>query len=293
MALQINQKLCMACGNCQYICPQEAIIEENEIFSITDSCIGCRSCLDSCSFGAIKESTLKTTPVQTESNHAQIAEELYSKLNLKRNIVAMKLVDKTPDDIPSVAGSDFWCNICGDIFEEKKRPVFFKNENSTCGSTLMMGIGVKKNTARESYKAGFEGNVIGEGKLYATKKAFREGCKSIPKFNKIYNGMLIGALDYTFHPDIVVFPINGHQMNMIATAYSFDTGEIIRGMAGFGTCALTIPIPFNHKKPVFTCGDHGGRTFMRLREDEMLISFPYQLLPDLVKNLDRTIYGKH
>jgi len=54
---------------------------------------------------------------------------------------------------------------------------------------------------------------------------------------------------------------------------------------------MTVPAPLTENRPVFASGDHGGRNHMRLAEAEMVISFPYKLVPGLVKNLDRTIYA--
>jgi uncharacterized protein (DUF169 family) len=55
---------------------------------------------------------------------------------------------------------------------------------------------------------------------------------------------------------------------------------------------MSITFPFIENKPVFTVGDHGGRTFMRLQDDELLVCLPYRLVPGLVTNLDRTVYAQ-
>jgi uncharacterized protein (DUF169 family) len=55
---------------------------------------------------------------------------------------------------------------------------------------------------------------------------------------------------------------------------------------------MSITFPYVENKPVFTVGDYGGRTFMRLQDEEFLVCLPYRLVPGLVTNLDRTVYGK-
>jgi len=92
-------------------------------------------------------------------------------------------------------------------------------------------------------------------------------------------------------PDIILFPINAHQLSVISTAYTFDTGDIIRGYGGTSQCTMTVPAPLIENRPVFASGDHGGRNHMRLTEAELVMSFPYKLVPGLIKNLDRTIYA--
>jgi len=93
-------------------------------------------------------------------------------------------------------------------------------------------------------------------------------------------------------PDMVLFPVNGRQMCMISTAYAFDTGEIIMGYAGSAACLMTVPIPLVENRPVFAIGHHGGRTNMRLNDEEFLACFPYRLVPGLVKNMERTVYAQ-
>jgi uncharacterized protein (DUF169 family) len=113
-----------------------------------------------------------------------------------------------------------------------------------------------------------------------------------PHFSKVYAGVVIGSLEHMRKPDLVLFPVNGHQLCMISTAYAFDTGELITGFAGKSTCLMTISTPLMQNRPVFCAGDHGGRMFMRLKDDEILVCFPFSLIPGLVKNLDRTVFAQ-
>jgi uncharacterized protein (DUF169 family) len=203
----------------------------------------------------------------------------------------MKYADKIPQGIPLEEGPQFWCAICGGIFEGEGNPVFFTASASTCGGSSMIGIGSGR-SAREEFDTVINTIVVGEGNLYATKDLLAKGRASFPLFPKIYRGMILGSLEYVNIPDIILFPLNSHQMGMVSTAYAFDTGEIIMGYAGSAACVMTIPIPSVGNRPVFAIGDHGGRTHMRLKDEEMLVCFPYKLVPGLVKNLDRTIYAR-
>jgi uncharacterized protein (DUF169 family) len=56
---------------------------------------------------------------------------------------------------------------------------------------------------------------------------------------------------------------------------------------------MTIPVTLENNRPVFTAADHGGRMFMRLKPEELLIGFPFGLVPGLVKNLGKTVYAHH
>ena len=44
---------CIACGTCVDTCPVGAIVEAGEIYSIADDCTDCGACVDSCPVNAI------------------------------------------------------------------------------------------------------------------------------------------------------------------------------------------------------------------------------------------------
>ncbi|MEJ2199577.1 MAG: 4Fe-4S binding protein [Desulfuromonadaceae bacterium] len=46
---------CIACGACVDTCPVGAIVESGDQFMITDDCTDCGACADSCPAGAIVE----------------------------------------------------------------------------------------------------------------------------------------------------------------------------------------------------------------------------------------------
>ena len=52
MALKISEE-CIACGTCVDTCPLGAIVESGDSYQITDECTECRACVDSCPVNAI------------------------------------------------------------------------------------------------------------------------------------------------------------------------------------------------------------------------------------------------
>ncbi|PLX80303.1 MAG: 4Fe-4S ferredoxin [Desulfuromonas sp.] len=46
---------CIACGTCVDSCPVGAIVESGEIFQITEDCTDCKACVESCPVNAIVE----------------------------------------------------------------------------------------------------------------------------------------------------------------------------------------------------------------------------------------------
>ncbi len=56
MAYVISAELCISCGTCAEVCPEEAISEGADCYVIDpELCIDCAACVDECSEGAISE----------------------------------------------------------------------------------------------------------------------------------------------------------------------------------------------------------------------------------------------
>lgn len=286
MPLTIDQNECIACGSCIGNCPNRAIVRRDEKVCITDMCCDCGVCVPYCPVDAIGKGS-----VAAELDAEALAWELTNKLALKKQVAAMKFVTVLPEDVPREPGPHFWCGMCGDVFDGAQEPLVFTAEASTCGGCVNIGLGAHK-VDRETFIAAIEANTVGPGKLFATKSAMTANRRCFPGFSRVYKGVIIGPFAKIQRPDIVMFPLNAEQMCMVATAFGYETGEVMQGFAGKSTCLMIISTPLETNRPVFTAGDHGGRMFMRLEEGEMLVSFPFSLVPGLVKCLDKTVFAQ-
>lgn len=282
MPFIIDQDQCVRCGSCIGNCPNRAIIRRGDSVIITSMCNDCGICKQHCALNAISLGKDRAT-----LDNLTLDRALKDGLSLSRNIVAMKFADKAPQGVSPEDGLNFWCHICGDIFEGAQDPVYFTALNSVCGGSSALGLGTRS-VDRDAVLAVME-VVAGEGGYYMTNDLFTKPRSLFPRFPRVYGGMVLGSLEKVAMPDIILFPVNAKQMCMLSTAYAFETGEIITGNAGGGTCLATVVIPFLENRPVFSCGDHGGRMHMHLRDEESLICFPYSLVPGTVKNLARTV----
>jgi uncharacterized protein (DUF169 family) len=285
MPFAIDGELCARCGSCIGNCPNRAIVRRAERIMITGMCCDCGVCARYCSVGAIAMG-----PLKAELDSAKLCSQLKEKLGMTRGIAAMKFSDRPPADIPVEEGPQFWCAICGDIFDGQGSPLLFTAGASMCGGCANMGLGAKRVT-REEFDAAIEASVVGEGNLYASREPMTKNRDAFPQFSRIRRGMILGSLEHVSRPDLVLFPATPDQLTIASTAFAFETGEIITGYAGKSTCLMTIPAMLEANRPVFTAADHGGRMFMRLRPEELLIGFPFSLLPGLVANLDKTVYA--
>ena len=50
--LKITEE-CIACGTCVQSCPVGAIVESGDLYAIKESCTECRACVDICPVSAI------------------------------------------------------------------------------------------------------------------------------------------------------------------------------------------------------------------------------------------------
>ena len=287
MPFTINQDLCARCGSCIGNCTNRAIMRREDKVIITDMCCDCGRCMRFCSTGSIAMGATKA-----ELDVKVLSAGLREKFGIARGIAAMKFVDKAPGDIPVEEGPQFWCAICGDVFEGQGTPLLFTSSASMCGGCLNMGLGAKR-VSREDFDAALEASVIGEGNLYASREPMTKNRDMFPQFPHIYKGMIIGAFEKISRPDLVLFPATPEQLTIVSTAFAFETGDVITGYAGKSTCLMSIPATLVNNRPVFTAADHGGRMFMRLKPEELLICFPFSLIPGLVKNIDKTVYAHH
>ncbi len=287
MPFAIDKELCARCGSCIGSCPNRAIVRQEGKVYITDMCCDCGVCAHYCCVGAIAMG-----PVKAELDSEALCAALKEKLGLTRGIAAMKFSDRPPADIPVEEGPQFWCAICGDIFEGQGSPLLFTAAASMCGGCANMGLGARRVT-REEFDAAIEASVVGQGNLFASREPMTKNRDAFPQFSRVYRGMIIGAFEHISRPDLVLFPATPEQLAAVSTAFAFETGELITGYAGKATCLMTIPATLEANRPVFTAADHGGRMFMHLKPEELLIGFPFSLVPGLVKNLDKTVYAHH
>ena len=44
---------CIACGTCVQSCPVNAIVESDDLYAINENCTECRACIDICPVSAI------------------------------------------------------------------------------------------------------------------------------------------------------------------------------------------------------------------------------------------------
>ena len=174
MPFIIDQTQCVKCGSCIGNCPNRAIVRRGAEVIITDMCCDCATCIPHCGVGAIARGKEKA-----ELSNTKLDAALKEKLSLNRDIVAMKFADKAPEGVTPEDGLNFWCHICGDIFEGESSgaPLYFTAQNSICGGATALGLGARS-LNRDDVLAVME-SITGQGGYFATNDLFT---KARPEF---------------------------------------------------------------------------------------------------------------
>ncbi len=89
-----------------------------------------------------------------------------------------------------------------------------------------------------------------------------------------------------FDVDVVMIVCTPAKAMVFADAVSYETGGYLGGMTGPATCSVAVAGPYLSGKPTFCVADSGAREYMKLGDDEMIVSLPGDMLIALVRNLE-------
>ncbi|HEY3273145.1 MAG TPA: DUF169 domain-containing protein [Methanocella sp.] len=89
-----------------------------------------------------------------------------------------------------------------------------------------------------------------------------------------------------FDVDVVLIVCTPAQAMVFADAVSYETGGFLSGMTGPATCSVAVAGPYLSGKPTFCVADSGAREYMKLGDDEMIVSLPGDMLVPIVRNLE-------
>lgn len=90
----------------------------------------------------------------------------------------------------------------------------------------------------------------------------------------------------SFDVDIVMIVCTPAKAMVFADAVSYETGGYLGGMTGPATCSVAVAGPYLSGKPTFCLADTGAREYMKLSDDEMIVSLPGDMLVPIVRNLE-------
>ncbi len=210
---------------------------------------------------------------------------------IQRDFVALKFC-QTHADIPNgierYKGKSIYCAMWKEV-SNFDTPFYTVPDDHICaGGTSYTGMG-QKDLPPKLAEHGWN-MLIGEGKIYFSRESVLKCQESVPfsfKKQKRFEATVMGRLEDVPSPDVVLFFCNAQQLEWLCHAYSFESGELVHGLAGLSLCAIVVPHPYLSQKPIFSVGDLSGRELARLTDSEMCIAFPFKDIPTLARDLHR------
>ena len=220
--------------------------------------------------------------------HEKIITAIQHILTPRKPLIAIKVWEEIPEGVPAYEDKAFpgTCAHIGEVIETGKT-FYIRPKNVYCtGGVLATGI-LKPPSEEQSRK-------MIEMHLEMTKDCLdvdtamrkqKEMLREIPYPKNKNKAAQIGLLRDMEEPDIVILFCTPKAADVISRAYAYRAGEPIKGFGATGGCTVAIQYPFVFKKPAFTYTDVAWRKFVRMSDDELTVSFPYESLVTTVGDL--------
>lgn len=125
--------------------------------------------------------------------------------------------------------------------------------------------------------------------LFDSKRAARRFIKSNPRieFGTVRVISLSPLEETRFEPDVVVLICNAKQGMEIAEAFAYKSGNRIMGLTAPPICSAIVAAPYLTGEVVYSLGDSGARRFMKIKDEDIFIGIPAELLSSIVENLEK------
>jgi uncharacterized protein (DUF169 family) len=221
----------------------------------------------------------------------ELAKKIRDFTGIERDFVALKFcasLDDIPPGVQPYKGKGIYCGMWKEV-SNYATPFYTVPDDHICaGGVSYTGMG-QQALPPQLEEVGWS-MLIGEGKIYYSRESVTKCQESVPysfKKSKYFAATVMGRLEDVPAPDVVLFFCNARQLEWLCHAYSFESGELVQGLAGLSLCALIVPHPYLSQKPIFSPGDLSGRELARMSDGEMCIAFPFKDIPTVAKNLYR------
>lgn len=213
--------------------------------------------------------------------YAELANKIKETLGLENSPIAISFSTEASEGVEQRKGKLRLCQMLDKVRFEGKS-FYTTSENHECdGGATHCGLrepSVRLKTGEFLYKD------LG---LFGSKRAARRFISFNPKIE-------IGTVTVVsfsplekekFEPEVVVLICNAKQGMKIAEAFAYESGKKTMGLTGPPICSAVVAAPFLTGEVVHSLGDSGARKFMKIKDGDIFIGIPAELLPDIVENL--------
>jgi uncharacterized protein (DUF169 family) len=224
-----------------------------------------------------------TIEVKKEDKMSSIQQDLaiFKKFDFERPPVGVKFLPNKPDGLERL---DKILDFCEMLLEAQEGNAFYvTKENFTCVGPLILGM-IEHEPIFESGQVGPKLEVLKD--VRANQRIYHV----IPKLHKgAANYVAFAPLDkLSFEPDVLIVTANVSQAEILLRALSYSSGRMwsARGTPVI-SCAWIYIYPYLSGELNFTITGFGHGMIARklFPEGLILMSIPYDLLPDMTNNL--------
>ncbi|MBN1762168.1 MAG: DUF169 domain-containing protein [Methanomicrobia archaeon] len=215
--------------------------------------------------------------------YAELSNKLKGILRLESSPIAIAFSTEPPEGVEQLKGRMRLCQMLDKVRLDGES-FYTVYENHECdGGAYSCGM----ITPSERLKTGeFLARDLG---LFGSTRAARRFISSIPRIEpETVKVVSFSPLESaTFEPDIVVLICNAKQGMKIAEAAAYESGKNTLGLTGPPICSAVVAYPFLSGEVVYSLGDMGARRSMKLKDEDIFVAIPAELLPEIVANLGK------
>jgi uncharacterized protein (DUF169 family) len=220
--------------------------------------------------------------LKIKMDYAKGSDILKTSLKMKGTPVALGFAAKEDDIPPGMQESDKkirHCMMVGLARNEGK--VFYSTSNKHECNGGAFALGLKDLTP--TLKTGAFYFKLGKFASVTSSRRTMENVPHLPK-GETYATMYAPLEKTPFTPQVIIIVTNPWAMLKLAQSSLFRLGG--RAHAAFSgiqsVCSDAVAQPYLTGKPNFSLGCDGSRTFSGIAEDEMVMGFPAEMLPEIV-----------
>ncbi len=215
--------------------------------------------------------------------YAEFSNKIKEALGLESFPIAISFSTEAPEGVEQLKGRARLCQMLDKVRLEGKS-FYTTSENHECdGGAHSCGL----REPNERLKTGeFLVKDLG---LFGSKRAARRFISSNPRieFGTVKVVSFSPLEKVKFEPDIVVLICNAKQGMKIAEAFAYESGKKTTGLTGPPICSAVVSAPFLTGEVVYSLGDSGARKFMKVKDEDIFVGIPAELLLDIVENLGK------
>ena len=217
--------------------------------------------------------------------YVEFSDKMKKSLRLESSLIAISFPTKEPRGVEQMKGEMRLCEMLDKVRFDNES-FYTTSDNHACdggsGSCGMKEMSERIKTGEFLCKMGLFGSARAARRFINSNPRIESGTVKVVTFSPLEK--------VTFEPDVIVLICNARQGMLIAEAFAYESGKRTLGMTGPPICSSIVAAPFLTGEIVYSLGDHGARKNMKIKDEEIFVGIPAELLPCVVENLGKLIF---